>query len=64
MTAIGEPGVALAAGGELTRNVYPSAIRAGSVDVLFITDNVGSVGLTTDTNAGAKAFRCVADPLN
>jgi hypothetical protein len=64
MTAIGEPGVALAPGGELTRNVYPSATRAGSVDVLFITDNVGSVALTTDTDAGAKAFRCVADPLN
>ena len=64
MTAIGEPGVVLAPGGELTRNVYPSATRAGSVDVLYITDNVGSVALTTDTHAGAKAFRCVADPLN
>jgi hypothetical protein len=64
MTAIGDYGIALAPGGELTRNVYPSATRTGSVDVLFITDNVGSVGLTTDTDAGAKAFRCVADPLN
>jgi hypothetical protein len=64
MTAIGEPGVALAVGGELTRNVYPSATKPGSVDVLYITDNVGSVALTTDTAAGAKAFRCVADPLN
>jgi hypothetical protein len=64
MTAIGDYGIALAPGGELTRNVYPSATRAGNVDVLFITDNVGSVALTPDTDAGAKAFRCVADPLN
>jgi hypothetical protein len=64
MTAIGEPGVALAPGGELTRNIYPSATKPGSVDVLYITDDVGSVALTTDTDAGAKAFRCVADPLN
>jgi hypothetical protein len=64
MTAIGEPGVVLAPAGELTRNVYPSAARAGSVDVLYITEAGGSVALTTDTDAGARAFRCVADPLN
>lgn len=63
MTAIGEPGIALAPGGELTRNVYPSA-TPGQVDVLYITDNVGSVALTPDTGAGAKAFRCVSDPIN
>jgi hypothetical protein len=64
MTAIGDYEIALAPGGELTRNIYPSATRPGSVDVLYITDDVGSVALTTDTDAGAKAFRCVADPLN
>lgn len=64
MTAIGEPGIALAAGGELTRNVYPSGSVAGEVDVLFVTSNAGSVGITPDTAAGAKAFRCVADPRN
>ena len=64
MTAIGDYGVALAPGGELTRNVYPSASRPGRVDVLYITDDVGSVALTPNTDAGAKAFRCVADPLN
>jgi hypothetical protein len=64
MTAIGEPGIALAPGGELTRNVYPSASAAGQVDVLYITSSGGSVAITTDTAAGAKAFRCVADPLN
>jgi hypothetical protein len=61
-TAIGEPGVALAAGGELTRNVYPAS--DGQVDVLYVTDDVGSVAITPNTAAGAKAFRCVTDPLN
>jgi hypothetical protein len=64
MTAIGDYGITLAAGGELTRNVYPSATKAGRVDVLYITDGVGSVALTPNTDAGRKAFRCVADPLN
>jgi hypothetical protein len=62
LTAIGEPGVTLAAGGELTRNVYPTA--TGRVDVLYVTDDVGSVAVTPNTAAGAKAFRCVTDPLN
>jgi hypothetical protein len=64
MTAIGDSGITLAAGGELTRNVYPSGSMPGRLDVLYITDNVGSVGITPDTATGAKAFRCVADPLN
>lgn len=64
MTAIGDYGITLSQGGELTRNVYPSATAPGRVDVLFITDDVGSVALTSDTAAGAKAFRCVTDPLN
>jgi hypothetical protein len=62
LTAIGEPGVSLAPGGELTRNVYPAA--NGRVDVLYVTDDVGSVAITPNTAAGAKAFRCVTDPLN
>ena len=64
MTALGDYGITLAAGGELTRNVYPSASKPGRVDVLYVTDDVGSVALTPNTAAGAKAFRCVADPLN
>lgn len=56
--------VPLAAGGELTSEVYPSNSDPGRLDVLFITDAVGSVGLAPDTAAGAKAFRCVTDPLN
>ena len=63
-TAIGDAGIALAAGGELTRNVYPSGSVAGEVDVLVVTSNAGSVGLTSNTAAGAKAFRCAADPRN
>jgi hypothetical protein len=64
MTAIGDFGIKLAPGGELTRNVYPSQSDPGRLDALFITDDVGSVALTPDTAAGAKAFRCVADPSN
>lgn len=63
LTAIGEPNITLAPGGELTRNVYPSS-TAGEVDVLYVTDNVGSVAVTPNTGAGAKAFRCVSDPIN
>jgi hypothetical protein len=64
MTAIGDYGITLAGGGELTRNVYPSGSQPGRLDVLYITDDVGSVALTPDTAVGAKAFRCVADPIN
>jgi hypothetical protein len=64
ITALGDYGITLADGGELTRNVYPSSTDAGGVDVLFINDPVGRVGVTTNTAAGAKAFRCVTDPLN
>jgi hypothetical protein len=63
MTAIGDVNIALAPGGELTRNVYPSS-DPGRVDVLVMTDGGGSVALTPNTAAGAKPFRCVADPLN
>jgi len=54
----------LAPGGELTGEVYPSSTRPGSVDVLVMTSETGRVAITPDTDAGAKAFRCVADPLN
>lgn len=64
MTAIGDFDITLATGGELTRNVYPSTTDSGGLDVLYITDPAGRVALTPDTAAGAKAFRCVADPLN
>jgi hypothetical protein len=63
LTAIGDSGIALAAGGELTRNVYPSR-DAGRVDVLVVTDDVGNVAVASDTAAGARSFRCASDPLN
>jgi hypothetical protein len=56
--------VQLAPGGELTSNVYPSTTDGGRLNVLYITDQVGSVATTPDTAAGAKAYRCVTDPLN
>jgi len=56
--------VMLAPGGELTSNVYPSSVDPGRLDVLYVTDRVGSVALTPDTAAGGKAYRCVTDPLN
>jgi hypothetical protein len=57
-------GPALAPGGELTSHVYPSASSPGQLDVLYVTDQVGNAALTPNTAAGAKAYRCVADPLN
>jgi hypothetical protein len=64
MTALGDYGIQLATGGELTRNVYPSTTDLGGVNVLVINDPVGRVELVSNTPAGARAFRCVADPLN
>ena len=57
-------GVQLASGGELTSEVYPSSTNPGGVDVLFVATQAGSVAVTPDTAAGAKAFRCVTDPRN
>jgi hypothetical protein len=64
MTALNHQEITLATGGELTSDVYPSASTPGQLDVLYITNEVGNVGITPDTAAGAKAYRCVADPLN
>lgn len=57
-------GPAIAAGGELTGEVFPSSSTPGEVDVLYITDSVGHVGVTPNTFAGAKSYRCVTDPVN
>lgn len=64
MTAIGDFNIQLAAGGELTSNVYPSNPPGGPLEVLYVTDATGGYGLTPDTSQGAKQFRCVADPVN
>jgi len=55
---------AIASGGELTSEVYPSGSSAGQVEVLYMTDELGHVGVVQDRADGARAFRCVADPLN
>jgi hypothetical protein len=56
---------AIAAGGELTSEVYPSRTEpAGELEVLVMTDEVGSVSLVPDGPGGERAFRCVADPIN
>jgi hypothetical protein len=57
-------GLQLAPGGELTGDVYPSSSDPGRLDVLYVTDRTGRVGVTPDTDPGAKAYRCVTDPLN
>ena len=56
--------VVLAPGGELTANVYPAADPTDPLNVLFMTDETGGVGVTSNTFAGARPFRCVVDPLN
>jgi hypothetical protein len=56
--------VPLAAGGELTSEVYPSSATPGELDVLFVINQAGAVAVTANTGAGGKAFRCVTDPLN
>jgi hypothetical protein len=55
-------GVQLAPGGELTANVFTDG--TGPLDVVYVTDQGGTAALTPNTGDGAKAFRCVADPLN
>jgi hypothetical protein len=63
MAALASPEIGLAPGGELTGEVYPSS-SAGKVDVLFVSDENGAVGLAPDDGTGAKSYRCVADPMN
>jgi hypothetical protein len=55
-------GLTLAPGGELTGDVWPDT--SGQLQVLYVTSQGGSVGVTPDTDAGKKAFRCVFDPSN
>jgi hypothetical protein len=56
--------IVLAAGGELTSQVYPSTTTPGEVEALYVTSRAGNVALTPDTDPGARSYRCVADPLN
>lgn len=63
MAALARPDIQLAPGGELTGEVYPSSIP-GEVDVLYISEENGNVGIVPDNGTGAKSYRCVADPMN
>lgn len=56
--------IQLAEGGELTIDYLPSTSSPGSVDALYVADKERHVALTPDTAAGAKSYRCVADPTN
>jgi hypothetical protein len=64
MEALTHEEIQLASGGELTSEVSASSSEAGRVNDLYITEKGGAVGLTPDTFAGAKSYRCVAPPLN
>jgi hypothetical protein len=63
LAALAQPEIQLASGGELTSEVFPSSSKPGAVDVLFVTEENGNVGITEDLG-GDKSFRCVADPMN
>jgi hypothetical protein len=56
--------IALAPGGELTSQVYPSSSSPGLVEALYVTNSAGDVALVLDNYANPKSYRCVADPLN
>lgn len=64
ISALRHEPITLAAGGELTSNVYPSSTPGVSVDVLTVTDTVGGVALVPNSVAGARPFRCVSNPIN
>lgn len=63
MTAIGDFGMQLAPGGELTSNAWLDPPEE-PLKVLYVINGAGGAAVTTDTAAGAKSFRCVADPVN
>jgi len=56
--------VTLTPGGELTSDVYPSSRYPGELDVIYVTDQLGRVGLTVNRGEGAKAYRCAMNPIN
>lgn len=64
LTALEHQEIQLAAGGELTGNVYPSASSPGNVEALYVADTVGHAALTPNNTSGAKSYRCVFDPRN
>jgi hypothetical protein len=64
MTALADPRIQLAAGGELTSNIDPSG-TPGQLNVIYETDEFGGTGIVPESgDNSAKSFRCVADPTN
>ena len=51
-----------APGGELTGHIYPTG--TGALQVLVVTDKVGSTTVVPNDASGARPFRCAIDPLN
>jgi hypothetical protein len=64
VTALEHQEIQLAAGGEFTSEVSASTSVPEHADVIYVTDKLGHVGLAPDSAAGAKSYRCVADPRN
>lgn len=64
MDALTHQEIQLAAGGELTSEVSASSSEPGRLEDLYIISQGGAVGVTPDSFAGAKSYRCVAPPLN
>ena len=56
--------VQLAAGGELTSEVYPERDAGRARCSRSSPTRAAASRITPNTGAGGKAFRCVADPLN
>jgi hypothetical protein len=64
MDALTHEQIQLASGGELTSEVSASSSEPGRIDDLYVISQGGAVGITPDSFAGAKSYRCVAPPLN
>ena len=54
---------ALAAGGELTAEVYPSQPNDAPM-ALVVVNQSGDVNTVPDTFAGGRQFRCAANAIN
>ena len=60
---VSDSDIPFGAGGELAAEVYPAS--AGDIpNALVVINEFGRVGITPNTFAGRKAFRCVAYPSN
>lgn len=55
--------ITLSPGGELTSEVEATS-PGQPLNVIYVENALGGWGVTPDDAAGAKPYRCVADPLN